>query len=111
MRFTSPGLLCTLILSAFAVAAENSPYAGMEHGEIKALTADEQATLIEGKGMGFAKAAELNGYPGPAHVLELSTQLELTAKQIGQTRAPFGRMQSQARAGRGACRRRRARRR
>ena len=31
--------------------------------------------------MGQAKAAELNGYPGPAHVLELASQLQLTAQQ------------------------------
>jgi LTXXQ motif family protein len=31
--------------------------------------------------MGLAKAGELNGYPGPAHVLELSDELGLTAEQ------------------------------
>jgi Spy/CpxP family protein refolding chaperone len=31
--------------------------------------------------MGLAKVAELNGYPGPAHVLELATELQLTPKQ------------------------------
>jgi hypothetical protein len=99
MRFTRPVLLCTLIFgAAFAVAAENSPYAGMEHADIKALTSDEQATLLEGKGMGFAKAAELNGYPGPAHVLALSTELGLSAQQIERTRALFERMQKDARA-------------
>jgi Spy/CpxP family protein refolding chaperone len=31
--------------------------------------------------MGFAKAAELNGYPGPMHVIELSHRLDLTPEQ------------------------------
>jgi hypothetical protein len=70
----------------------------MEHAPIKALSADEQATLLEGKGMGFAKAAELNGYPGPAHVLALKPELGLSAQQIERTRELFARMQQEARA-------------
>jgi hypothetical protein len=31
--------------------------------------------------MGMAKAAELNGYPGPRHVLDLSPELHLTDAQ------------------------------
>jgi hypothetical protein len=31
--------------------------------------------------MGMAKAAELNGYPGPAHVLALAKPLGLTDDQ------------------------------
>lgn len=31
--------------------------------------------------MGYAKAAELNGYPGPMHVLELARQLQLSPVQ------------------------------
>jgi hypothetical protein len=37
--------------------------------------------------MGMAKAAELNGYPGPAHVLSLATQLGLTPDQHQQVTA------------------------
>jgi len=91
------GVLCGLLCASFALNAETSPYAGSEHGEIKALSADEQATLLEGKGMGFAKAAELNGYPGPAHVLALSAELGLSTPQIERTRALFERMQQDAR--------------
>src|SRR4030095_13402335 len=46
--------------------------------------------------MGLAKAAELNGYPGPAHVLELATQLHLQADQKVKTKALFKRMQGRA---------------
>ena len=35
------------------------------------------ADLRAGRGMGLALAAELNGYPGPAHVLELADKLDL----------------------------------
>jgi len=34
--------------------------------------------------MSLAKAAELNGYPGPAHVIEMAAQLRLTADQLQQ---------------------------
>ena len=99
MRFTTLGILCTLIGSTpFALNADPSPYAAMENAGIKALSADEQAALLDGKGMGFAKAAELNGYPGPAHVLALSAELGLSAQQIERTRALFERMQKDARA-------------
>jgi Spy/CpxP family protein refolding chaperone len=46
--------------------------------------------------MGLAKAAELNGYPGPAHVLELASQLQLTAEQKAETEALFKRMRARA---------------
>lgn len=57
------------------------PYAGMQDREIKALSAEERAALLEGQGMGLALAAELNGYPGPVHVLELADALQLTGEQ------------------------------
>jgi hypothetical protein len=37
---------------------------------IRSLSAEEIRGLREGEGSGLARAAELNGYPGPAHVLE-----------------------------------------
>jgi hypothetical protein len=38
--------------------------------------------LKNGKGWGLAKAAELNGLPGPAHLLEMKEEIHLSAKQI-----------------------------
>lgn len=64
-----------------------SPYAGEQAREIKALSAQEQRAWMEGQGMGLARAAELNGYPGPMHVLELSERLQLTDTQAAATRA------------------------
>jgi hypothetical protein len=53
-----------------------SPYTGQERREIKALSNEEIDRYLSGDGMGLAKAAELNHYPGPRHVLELADQLQ-----------------------------------
>jgi hypothetical protein len=45
-----------------ALAGAASPYAGQQARDIKALSADEIAALVAGRGLGFAKAAELNGF-------------------------------------------------
>jgi len=55
-----------------------SPYEGMQARPIKALSAEQIADLRAGRGMSLALAAELNGYPGPRHILELGEQLGLT---------------------------------
>ena len=71
-------------------------YAGEERREIKSLSPEEIEQLLQGHGMGLAKAAELNHYPGPRHVLELAGQLELTAEQRAGTEAAFARMRDEA---------------
>jgi hypothetical protein len=65
-------------LLAGLVLAADMPYAGQQTRAVKALSDDEIAALRKGEGMGMAKAAELNGYPGPAHVLQLAGPLGLT---------------------------------
>jgi Spy/CpxP family protein refolding chaperone len=67
----------------------HSPYAGLEKREIKALSSDQIADLRAGRGMALAQAAELNGYPGPMHVLELAEKLELTPDQRARTQALY----------------------
>ncbi|MGE0332462.1 MAG: Spy/CpxP family protein refolding chaperone [Ramlibacter sp.] len=62
-----------------------TPYAGQQARGIKALSPQEEQDLMEGKGMGLAKAAELNGYPGPMHVLELAQPLKLSDAQRDST--------------------------
>lgn len=84
------------VLPFSVLAASPSPYAGQESRAIKALSQDEQSDLLAGKGMGFAKVAELNGYPGPAHVLELAHALSLTPEQRAKTETLFKQMESQA---------------
>ena len=73
-----------------------SPYAGQESSEIKALSADELKAYREGTGMGLAKPAELNHYPGPRHVLDLGSDLNLTASQTAGLKAIFDRMHEEA---------------
>ncbi|HEY2929603.1 Spy/CpxP family protein refolding chaperone [Piscinibacter sp.] len=91
---------CVLALAPFAVAVSAAPqvsaYAGQEVREIKSLSPEDVNAYLSGKGMGLAKAAELNGYAGPAHVLELATQLTLTPEQRTQTEALFAAMESKA---------------
>lgn len=74
-----------------------SPYAGLTDREIKALSAEEIGSLLNGDGLGMALPAELNGYPGPKHVLELGAMLGLSTEQEGQVQAIFDEMQAQAR--------------
>lgn len=78
-RLFAVGLL--ILLAGCSSIPSTSPYAGQEARQIKALSATEIAAFIDGKGQGFAKPAELNGFPGPMHVLELSDQLALTSQQ------------------------------
>ncbi len=72
----------------------HSPYAGEESREIKSLSDDDIRELRRGGGWGLAKAAELNGYPGPAHVLELGAELGLSAEQRTAIQMLFDRMQT-----------------
>ena len=79
-------------------AAHSSPYAGMQNRVIKALSEEQIAGLKAGKGMALAMAAELNGYPGPAHTLELAAELQLTDEQATRTQQLFADMEAQAKA-------------
>ena len=94
--------IVTIGVAAFVVAtsgaAQESPYLELQEREIKALSSDDVAALLAGDGMGFALAAELNGFPGPRHVLDLADSLGLDALQLAATRAVFDTMQSRARA-------------
>ncbi|WP_455271696.1 hypothetical protein [Rhizobium herbae] len=92
--------LLTLVLSLPALAQENhthsSPYAGQQLREIKSLSAEDIAELEKGGGWGLAKAAELNGMPGPSHVLKMKHELRLTADQEASTQRIFARMRDDA---------------
>lgn len=77
--------------------ASHSHYAGLESRDIKALSPADIEGLKAGRGMSLALAAELNGYPGPLHVLELAGPLALTEDQRLRTRALQDRMLAEAR--------------
>jgi hypothetical protein len=59
-------LLAVSAVSLFyaAAALAQSPYAGMQTRSVKALSDQQGTDLREGRGMGLARAAELDGYPG-----------------------------------------------
>lgn len=78
-------------------AAPAQPYAGMADRRIKALSEEEVAGLLAGRGMGLAMAAELNGYPGPMHVLEHAEALGLSPAQRRTAEALRERMLAEAR--------------
>ncbi len=59
-----------------------SPYAAKHDSEVPSLTSEEIEQFRAGEGMGFAKAAELNSYPGPKHALEMAGELGLSEDQI-----------------------------
>ena len=72
------------------------PYAGLETRTVKALSDAEVADLRAGRGMGLALAAELNGYPGPLHVLEHADALSLDGSRRAQVRALHDAMEAAA---------------
>jgi Spy/CpxP family protein refolding chaperone len=79
-----------------SAALAQSPYAGMQTRPIKALSQQQIDDLKAGRGMGLALPAELNGYPGLAHVLELADQLGLSADQKVRIQALFDSMKAEA---------------
>ncbi len=87
-------VLASLVLLSSASA--ETPYAGMQTRPIKALSEQQIADLGAGRGMGLALAAELNGYPGPAHVLELADKLELSTNQRTRVQGLFDSMKAEA---------------
>lgn len=58
-----------------------SVYAGEETRQIKSLSYQDLEEIARGGGWGLARAAELNGVPGPTHLLELANQIGLTDQQ------------------------------
>jgi hypothetical protein len=73
-----------------------SPYLDETDRDIKALGEQEVAGLLDGAGLGFAKAAELNGVPGPRHVLELASKLDLDEEQRSEVEAVYDRMHAES---------------
>lgn len=83
------------LLAAFAApiaSGTEHPPAGQERRAVKALSTQEIDDYLHGRGMGTSKAAELNSYPGPRHVLDHATQLELTPAQSAAAQGLFDRM-------------------
>ncbi len=102
MKFIVFSLLAMLVAtSSIASASEQHPqhtskYSGQENRSIKSLSPEDISELKRGGGWGLAKAAELNGVPGPIHLLELKDQIPLTASQVLEINAVYEVMKAQA---------------
>lgn len=96
VAMAAPAFAFTLFLSACAPDAASSPYVGQETREIKALGPEEVEGLLTGEGLGYALAAELNGLPGPRHVLDAAAELGLDAGQRSRIQAIFDDMNAEA---------------
>jgi LTXXQ motif family protein len=98
-----PALAVQLLLACATpgAAAQSTPhpsaYVGQQTRSIKSLSEQDIDDLLAGRGTGLAKAAELNGYPGPAHVLELKEALRLSEAQLVATEALMSRHRADAR--------------
>jgi len=77
-------------------ATQAQPYAGLENRPIRALAPERVEDLLAGRGAGYALAAELNHYPGPTHVLELASELQLRSDEEQRVHEVFSAMQRDA---------------
>jgi Spy/CpxP family protein refolding chaperone len=87
MRACRAAFVIALAFAGSAASAQqhgNSPYTGAEQRQIASLSANDLADLRSGQGWGLALPAELNGVPGPTHLLELSEDIGLSKTQIAE---------------------------
>jgi Spy/CpxP family protein refolding chaperone len=89
-------LIALALGTAPSLAQLQQPYAGLAARSIKALSEQQIADLRAGRGMGLALAAELNGYPGPMHVLEFADSLHLSDQQRAKMQELFAAMKAEA---------------
>ena len=88
------------LITTNSFAGENknhtSHYVGEQKREIKSLSTNDISELKRGGGWGFAKPAELNGVPGPAHLLEMKGEISLSDSQIASIEKIHKKMLSEA---------------
>ena len=89
-------IAAALILVSTAAVAQHQPYSGMQSRAIKSLSDQQIADLRAGRGMGLARSAELNGFPGPMHAIELADTLGLSADQVAKLKGLFDAMKAEA---------------
>jgi len=86
----------TIAATPYMLSAQTlQPYAGLQTRPIKALSDEQIADLKTGRGMGLALPAELNGYPGPTHVIELAEALHLSEAQRAKMKQLFEAMKAE----------------
>ncbi len=71
---------------------------GVTAGVLSAQIPTDRDALLNGDGNGMAAYAELNGFPGPKHVLDLAEKLGLTPRQKADVRTVYEEMRTRARA-------------
>lgn len=83
--------------------ATQEPSAGSPYADdydpgalIHALSTEEVDQIRQGGGASFALPAELNGIPGPRHVLDLAAELGLSPGQQAQVQAVYDRFRADA---------------
>lgn len=99
MKWTGMIIACLVSITWWtqAIAQHEHQAATPPASATSTLSADAVGQLLNGDGMGLAKPAELHGYPGPKHVLELRTDLALTADQAQKVEAIRQQMLDEAR--------------
>ena len=96
MKSSSLFLALGFVFPSNVALSQHQPYAGLQARSIKALSDEQVSDLKAGRGMGLALAAELNGYPGPSHVLELADKLALSTDQRAKVQRLFDSMKAEA---------------
>ncbi|MGH7599223.1 MAG: hypothetical protein ACREOI_22935 [bacterium] len=97
MRKNLISIAAIFFFPIFLSAQSNpAPYSGQEQREIKTLSTSDIKMYLEGHGMGLAKVAELNHYPGPRHVLDLAAELKLSHEQFTKTQQAYDKMHAEA---------------
>ena len=98
-RFLSLASIALAVVRVTITQAQHQPvskYAGQQTREIKSLSAEDIDELRRGGGWGLARAAELNGVPGPAHLLELKDEIGLSPEQVARISAIYDAMKAKA---------------
>ena len=94
------GILAGLVMVSVPALAqhthESSSHGSSRGAAVATLTDEEVGALRQGEGMGLARAAELNHFPGPKHLLELVSELDLSGDQVRRIQAIHDSMKSRA---------------
>jgi hypothetical protein len=97
---TVTALFVSLLIAGAALAQDrlSSPYRQQAETGLRGLDEKEIADLKAGTGMGLARAAELNSYPGPRHVLDAiaAGKLPASREQLERIQQVFNTMNSDA---------------
>jgi Spy/CpxP family protein refolding chaperone len=91
-------VVCFAVLTYSRASSQvaQSPYVKQLSSPVRGLSSQEVDDLLNGRGAGYARMAELNSYPGPAHILEIKKQLNLSAEQTQKIEAAFQSMNAKA---------------